>query len=352
MSRFAATDASHSAANCVDCRGLSRRRFLGGLAAGAAALATPSIVRAQATRQVIDVHHHFYPPIYKEISARKSPLIQDWTPAKAIEEMDKNGVTRGILSMSSLPNDEFVRGDRENTRKVSRELNEYAAKMQQDYPKRFASFAFIPMVDVEGSLQELSYALDTLKAVGIGIMTSWGNKWPGDALFAPVWEELNRRKAVVYFHPLAPDCCGNLVPGIPDSVLEVPLDTSRAVLNMLAMGTIRKYPDIKWIFSHGGGTIPILADRAAGLMRAREFMPDGIDAELRKLYFETANAAQAPMMAALTKYMPMSQIMFGTDYPYVTTAHNLAGLRGALKDDDLKAVESGNALRIMPALAA
>ena len=304
---------------------------------------------------MIDVHHHFYPPSFKEASARagsKSPLVQDWTPARAVEELDKNGVSRGILSMSSVPNDEFVRGEKQHVRGLTRSINEFAAKMQQDYPKRFASFAFLPMVDVDGSLAEIAYAFDTLKAVGVGIMTSWGAKWPADPLFAPIFEELNRRKAIVYFHPLAPDCCGNLVPGIPDSVLEVPQDTSRAVLNMLANGTFRKYPDIKFIFSHSGGTIPILADRAEGLMRAKEFMPNGIDAELRKLYFETANGTSAPMMAAVTKYMPISQIMYGSDFPYVTSAHNLKGLRGAgLKDEDVRAIESGNALRLMPSLA-
>ena len=355
MSRFAATDASTSASCAGPCCGLSRRGFLGGMAA--ASFAAPRFASAQtpAPRTLIDVHHHYYPPVFKEASARsgsKTPLVQDWTVARSIEEMDKNGVSRGILSMSSVPNEEFVRGEKQHVRGLTREINEFAAKMQQDYPKRYASFAFLPMVDVDGTLAEIAYALDTLKAVGVGIMTSWGNKWPGDPLFAPIFEELNRRKAIVYFHPLAPDCCGNLVPGIPDSVLEYPIDTSRAILNMLALGTFRKYPDIKFIFSHGGATIPVMADRAAGLMRAKEFMPDGIDAEMHKLYFETANASQAPMFSALTKYMPNSQLLFGTDFPYVTTAHNLEGLRGfGLKDAELRAIESGNALRLMPSLA-
>ena len=187
MSRFAATDASLPQSVCAGpCCGVSRRGFLGGLAAGAAALAAPRFANAQtppAPRPLIDVHHHFYPPAFKEASARagtKTPLVQDWTPTKAVEEMDKNGVTRGILSMSSVPNDEFVRGEKQHVRGLTRSINEYAAKLQQDYPKRFASFAFLPMIDVDGSLAEISYAFDTLKAVRVGIMTSWGTKWPGD----------------------------------------------------------------------------------------------------------------------------------------------------------------------------
>ena len=124
----------------------------------------------------------------------------------------------------------------------------------------------LPMPDVDGSLAEIEYALDVLKADGVGLMTNFGDKWPGDPAYRPVFEELNRRKAVVYFHPVAPTCCaGALVPGIQESWAEVPFDTGRAVLSLLFSGIFAELTDIKWIFSHSGGTVPVIACRTGAL---------------------------------------------------------------------------------------
>lgn len=304
----------------------------------------------------IDVHHHFYPPEFRQalndFTGHSLPMVDSWTPEASLEQMDSNGVSTSILSAWSIPG-VWLGCDVAGMRRWARHLNDYAADMRRDHPGRFGLFAALPMPDVDGSLAEIEYALDVLKADGVGIMTNYGDKWPGDPIYRPVFEELNRRKAVVYFHPVAPACCaGQLVPGIQESWAEVPFDTGRAVLSLLFNGVFRDLRDIKWIFSHSGGTVPVIACRTAQLShfspKTKEIAPDGIDAELTRLYYETANGFHAPNMAALLAYVPISQVMFGTDYPYVTVKDNVEGLAKVVSGDDLEAIRSGNALKMFP----
>jgi 6-methylsalicylate decarboxylase len=343
----------------------SRRLVLAGLAASAAGAAWPgaSSRAAEAARRV-DVHHHFFPPAYIEPLAQwnKAQGIADglqapqkaWSIEKAVEDMDRNEVATGILSIST-PGVWF--GGDDDARKMARLCNEYATEMGRNHKGRFGLFAALPMPDVEGSLKEIEYALDTLKADGIGLMTSYGDSWPGDPRFAPVFQELNRRKAVVYFHPLAANCCGNLIPGAPASLIEYPHDTARAVLSLLVNGAFARYGDIRFIFSHAGASIPVLAGRIANGLKRRqnlaEIAPEGVEQQLKKLHFDTANSAYAPTMAALLAFVPVSQVLFGSDFPYLTIGQNVDGFaRLALKEADAHAINRGNAERLLPRVAA
>jgi predicted TIM-barrel fold metal-dependent hydrolase len=363
MLNFKATDAELGGAiDCTGpCCGLSRRGFLKSLAATGAAAAVPNAAFAQgaapAKRRVIDVHHHYFPQAFKESSGRESPLapfVRDWSPQRMIEEMDKNNIEKSVLSLASAPVGWF-KMDPKELRPVLRGINEYGAKLVDDHKGRHGLFAFVTCSDVDGSLAEIDYAYSTLKADGIEMATSFGDKWPGDPAFAPVFEELNRRKAIVYFHPLAPFCCGNLVPNVADSWIEYPYDSGRAILSLLFNGAFAKYRDIRWIFSHSGGAIPYLAHRidwqSRPLKNRAELAPEGIIGELQRLHYETANAASAPTIAALLKFAPVSQVMYGSDFPYVTSEYNLGNLRGdGLSEADLKAIEYQNAERLIPRL--
>jgi predicted TIM-barrel fold metal-dependent hydrolase len=308
------------------------------------------------------MHHHFFPPPYLEPLATwndkagvpgQTPIQRAWTVARAIDDMDRNGVATAVLSIST-PGIWF--GEAEAARKMARICNDHGAELARSHPGRFGLFASVPMPDVEGTLREIEYALDVLKADGIGFMTSYGDKWPGDPMFAPVFAELNRRKTVAYFHPLAPNCCaGMLIPGVTGSPVEYMFDTTRAVVSLLVNGMLARNKDMRFLFSHAGGTIPMVAGRIANALKGRpdiaEIAPEGIDAELRKLHYDTANSFYAPTIAALTSYVPDTQILFGTDFPYLTIGQNLEGLRKlALTPAQMTAITRDNAVRLLPRL--
>jgi hypothetical protein len=158
------------------------------------------------------------------------------------------------------------------------------------------------MPDVDGTLAEIDYALDQLRADGIQLMTSYGERYPGHPDFAPVMDELNRRKALVFVHPLAPVCCAPSLAWIQPALFEFTQDTNRCVFSPLFTGTLARFPDVRFIFCHSGAAVPVLAGRAAALGFDREFadkMPNGIDYELRKLHYDVALQANRPALAAL-----------------------------------------------------
>src|SRR5579871_16147 len=316
----------------------------------------------------IDVHNHFFPPVLKDDTDRfltavygaVPEAIKTWTPAIAIEALDRNGIAKAVVCTSSRPAAPGVTVDQ--FRATARSCNDYGAKMVQDNPKRFAQFGFLPMPDVDGSLREIEYSLDTLKAPGIGIMTSYGNQWIGDPVFTPVLQELNRRKAVVLCHPRPAACCTNLMPNVASresQLVEFPYDTGRAVVSLLMSASFANYRDIRWIFCHAGDVVPVLSGRMNNVFselspeQLAKFIPQGMDFELRRQFYDTADGAYAPSMAALQAYVPNSQVMFGTDYPYVEIEKNVREIRARhLPAAQMRAVESRNALKLMPQLAA
>lgn len=338
----------------------SRRRFIaGGVAAGAALTLGDAPSAAQSAKpHLIDVHHHLAPPrwITDVVLGRNTgqrPLA-DWTPQRSIEDMDRGGVATAIVSISE-PSVWF--GDNAAARRLARDCNEYGARLVVDHPGRFGQFAILPLPDVEGSLAEIAYAFDTLKADGICLMTSYQSKYLGDPAFAPVMDELNRRKAVVFTHPVRPDCCRNLVADVPEPVIELGTDTTRTIASLLFSGTVTRCPDIRFIWSHGGGTVPFLTMRFVGLANARKDLaarlPNGPVAELQKFYYDTAQAAHPYALASLTKLVTPRQIVFGTDFPFVSAAATAKGLKDyGFSDGDLAMIERANAAALLPGVGA
>jgi len=360
--RFAADD---GATTCSCC--LPRRGFLKGLAATALAAASPALAQAPAVKPApgkrIDVHHHFLPPQYmKEEHERlnfghggiSASQMLAWSPSQSLEVMDQNGIATAVVSITT-PGVWY--GDVAAGRRLSRVWNDYAAEQIRNHPGRYGLFAVVPLPDVDGSLKEIEYALDTLKADGIGLLSSYDGKYPGDASFAPVFEELNRRRAVVYFHPTVSACCGSVIPGLMPQAIEYPFDTTRAITSLLINGTVAKNPNIRWVFSHGGGATPMMAGRMAETVgrraNAAEIMPNGVLAELRKLYYDTASASSPGSMAALRMMAPMSHILFGSDYPFVKAAHGIEELgHTQMSEAEREGLDRGNAMALLPRLKA
>jgi 6-methylsalicylate decarboxylase len=336
----------------------SRREFMAAVAAASAAMALPAAGLAQSQQKkgaakhkgVIDTHFHFWAPEYAQLSrewgeAHRSPAdprIAQWSPQVALDEMDSGGVQTAMLSLASI-REGFWGVDAQKATKIIRACDDFAAKMISDHKGRFGLFAPLNMIDIDSSLKEAEYGLDQVKADGIGIQSSANGRYPGDPYYTPLWEELNRRKAVVFFHGPVPDCCGALKvgPGINPAVGEVTFDMTRAVM--------------KWLFSYGGGATPYLAGRIEAFFKSAknlaEIAPNGVMGELQRLHYDTVNVTAAPSFAALTKLAPIANITYGTDFPYFTNDQLDTLDQRGLSAKDLAAIHAGNAKRLIPRLA-
>lgn len=339
---------------------LSRRQFLGGLGAlGAGALLSKSDLLAQgpggAVRR-IDVHHHFGSPEWIAITkARQTAGWETWqpyTPARAVESMDKGETQMAFISITT-PGIWF--GDLDQTRKLARQQNEYGARMVSDFKGRFGLFAVLPLPDVDASLKEIEYSFDTLKAEGVGLLSSWGNRWLSDKEFTPVLDELNRRKAVIYTHGSAPGCCGgNFVPGIGETTIEYNSDVSRTIISLISSGSANRTPDVRYIMSHGGGTIIGLAGRFLGNEASAENLAKTPASNsklhhLRRFYYDTPASSNPVIINALKLMVGPQQILFGTDHPFGNSSAMAEAMRTVgLTADEMRGVNRENALRIFP----
>jgi predicted TIM-barrel fold metal-dependent hydrolase len=316
--------------------------------------------RAVAKPNLIDVHHHIVPPFYlaenrdRIVAAgggRINPAYLTWTPEQALAAMDKNGVATAVLSLSA--GTAWWSGDRQAAVRMARRVNEYAADLVRTHKDRFRLFAIIPLPDTAASLREIEYAYNVLKADGIGLATSYDDKWLGHTDYQPVFEELNRRKSVVFVHPTTPLCCRTLLPDVSPILIEIPQDTARAVTNLLFTGTFAKFKDIRFIFTHAGGNVPMLLGRMHqyGPKNISEIAPNGIEYELKRLYYDIAGTAYRPAIAALTSLVPTTQILFGSDNPFVPLAETADGMvQLDFSSDDLRRIGRDNALTLLPSL--
>lgn len=309
----------------------------------------------------IDVHHHILPPDYvAQVGDGKIAPISvagktpDWTPDRSIEVMDRHGIATAVTSISAPG---FALDDGTAIPRLVRDCNEYAARLRSDRPGRFGVFASLPLPDVDASLAEIAYALDELKADGIGLMTNYDSRYPGDPAFAPVFDELDRRGAVVYFHPTTASC-NVCQPEYPPATLDFPFDTTRAITSLLYGGTLARCHDIKWIFSHAGGAVPFLAQRIARLAARpayKAMVPEGVIPELQRLYYDTALSANWLAFRSLFELVAPRQVLFGSDYPFAPEATVEASVKGlaemGLDAAVLRGIEREHALALFPQMA-
>ena len=340
----------------------SRRKFISGLLGGIACTALPSGAASPTptvlgNKDRIDTHHHFFAPslvgimVERKIAAK--PAL-DWSVSATLDDMNRAGTATAILS-ATTPQVSFL--DADLAKKFARENNEYAAKLSDENKGRFDSFAMLPLQNIDDALREIEYSMDVLKADGIGLLTSYGDKWLGHPYFAPVMEELNRRKAILYTHPTAANCCQNLLPDTPPTVIEYGTDTSRTIVNIIFSGTAARTPNIKYIFSHAGGTIPFLTERLQMMpvldpkLQAR--VPNGVMHELQRFYYDTAWTSNPYALSSLLQLVKKDQVLYGSDYPYRTSEDNMKGLIAyGFSQSDLQQITRNNAVKLIPRLKA
>ncbi|MGE3599908.1 MAG: amidohydrolase family protein [Dehalococcoidia bacterium] len=305
----------------------------------------------------IDVHHHIVPQHYADAigdigALGSSGKVPNWSVQGALELMDEAGIDAGITSLSSRG---VLPLNAAEANKLARWCNEFAAKMMSEHPGRFGMFATIPLQTMAGALTELAFAYDELRADGICLLSNYDGSYLGDAYFWPLYEELNRRAAVVFVHPASPASLPSLG-GMSPSMLEFPFDTTRAAASLLFSGVLSSFPAIRWILSHAGGATPYLAGRLALLSENRPDLQSKANGDvlglLKKLYFDSALSTSQTGFKALRDFVPDTQLLFGTDYPFgpkrqmLRAAQDLKGLE--LPPETTSAIRSSNALRLFP----
>jgi predicted TIM-barrel fold metal-dependent hydrolase len=341
---------------------VSRRALVIG---GAAAVVLGGTARAQPqpgfATPAIDVHHHFLPPFYKPLAkpwldrfATGVDAVLAWTPAASMAAMDAARVERAVLSVSA-PGVHF--GDDAQARNVARDCNDYAAALGASRPGRFDFFAALPMPDVDGAIREAERALALPGARGVGLLSNYGGRYLGDARFAPLFAWLGRRGAVVYVHPTDAPCCAGLVSEMATPLIEFPVDTGRTIASLLWSGTLSAHPTIRFLFSHGGGILPMVAERVAAMGYVRRDLmakvPEGAMTALSRLYVDTASVTTPGAMAALSASLPAGHVLYGTDFPWGGLASSRAALaKLTMSAAQLAEIEAGNARTLLGIAAA
>jgi 6-methylsalicylate decarboxylase len=306
----------------------------------------------------IDLHHHVIPDFYWEASNEDGNAAGGINPPRwsldgAIAYLDEAEIEVAVPSIST-PGVHF--GDDAAARVLARRVNEYLAEVKHDRPDRFGGFAALPLPDVDGCLEQIEYAFDVLGLDGVSVMTNAGGSYLGEGRFDQVFAELQRRAAVVFVHPTAsPDPVAHSL-GLPDALLDYPVDTSRAVAKLHYSNTFARTPDVRYVFPHAGGTIPFLAPRFA-IVDAMDVVP-GADERgpftetIKRLYWDTASAFGDPVLHLLRSVTGLDNVVFGTDYPYPLDEISIGGLRGLestgeLTEDERRAIVGRTASRLL-----
>jgi len=311
---------------------------------------------------LVDVHAHFVTDSYAAAAKAAGHLLPDgmsgwpaWDVKTHLDLMDQGNIATAMLSVSS-PGTHF--GDDTAARALAREVNEYGANLKRTHPGRFGHFASLPLPDVEGSLAELKHALDHLGSDGVALETNSEGHYLGDERYQPLWAELDRRKAVVFVHPTSPPCHQAVALGRPRPMLEFIFDSTRTVSDLVFTGVLTRHPGIQWIFTHGGGTLPLLADR---MELFRTIFSDGpsqgptVQDQVRTLWFDMAGTPFPHQVPALIAAFGSDRLLYGSDYCWTPAAGTIAQIASVDNttqpdDDTWRLLTSRNAARLFPDL--
>jgi predicted TIM-barrel fold metal-dependent hydrolase len=312
----------------------------------------------------IDVHHHVLPPVYVDalagIGIRGAGGVEfpAWSPGAALAMLDECGIQAAVTSIS-CPGVHF--GDASFGRDLARRCNDASARLVHDHPTRFGGFATVPLPDVKGALLEVEHALDTLELDGVVLLASQSDgRYLGDPAFDDLIAELDRREALVFVHPTIPKSSEAIPIDIPGFAAEFTFDTSRAILNLIWSGAAERFPNVRWIFSHAGGTAPFLAWRWSLLNlhpTMRENAPQGVMHYLGRFFYDTALSANPHALRCLTELVEPARILFGSDFPFAPAPIGKATVDGlgqydGFDDAERRGVERDNALALLPRLRA
>jgi 6-methylsalicylate decarboxylase len=271
---------------------------------------------------MIDVHFHLIPQFYRDAvyEAGRGPAIgryPDWSLQLALELMDKHGIALAITSLAQ-PGVNFLSAN--EAASFARRVNDYAAELIAQHPRRFGSFGLLPMHDIDAAISEARYCLETLRFEGISLFASYDEKFLGDSWFDPLMSYLDSCKAVVHIHPGLHPSSRSLTLPWPGFMIEYPFDTTRAAVNLLFSGALERFPNIRFILSHAGGALPFLAWRLSVApmidKRLKQRSREQIFAALKTFWYDNALASGVESMDTLSRIAAKDRILFGSDWPF------------------------------------
>ncbi len=309
----------------------------------------------------IDVHHHVLPEFYKDvqraagITGSAYTAFPDWSAEKSLQLMDELNIATTIFSFTS-PGIWF--GDIAQTRELARQFNDWLAGLVAQNPARFGAFAFLPLPDVDAAVKEIGRVQDELGLDGVCLLTSVDERYIGHPDFWPVYEELHKRKMIAFIHPCYPPGIEARGWDIPRMLIDYPFETTRVAVNLIFNGVMEKLPDIKFILSHAGGTLPMLAHRISLFdkkTKQQTNYPKGALHYIREFWYDTALCGDKAPLDALLAFADPSRVLFGTDYPYIAADAAILETRGyeSYKGFDAATranVDRNNALALFPRL--
>lgn len=311
----------------------------------------------------IDVHFHIIPQFYQDavkgagLGPARRAGYPPYSPELGVELMDANGIQIAITSVAQ-PGVQFL--DAGPAKLLARKLNEHATELGVRFPGRYGAFSMVPMRDIKDGVAEIEYCLDTLKHQGVCLFASYGEKFLGDPVFDPVLDALNQREAVCFIHPTLHPTSRTLDINLPGFVMEYLFDTTRAATNLIFSGALERFPKIKFILSHGGGTLPYFAWRLAATPQVDPTLPqwprEKFEKLLRHFWYDNALSCGPTTMGALKTVADPEKILFGSDWPFVqaplvaeeVATHQMPGLH---TEAERAAIDRGNALKLFPGLA-
>ena len=306
-------------------------------------LAFLALARAASAEGLVDVHSHALVPVYRDyVNAHNAGLeetfpLPSWDVERHLAFMDRMGIATSVLTLPApLP----AYGDTARTRAIVRSANRAFRNIRDRYPGRFLFCASLPLPDVKAAVAEARYALEELGANGIRLATNSRGLYLGDPALDELMAYLDRAKAVVILHPHRPDPVSEATTAAtPLAVYEYPAETTRAIVNMLAHDTFRRFPNIRYVVPHCGSFLPLALPRIKSLLPAlvqRGLFPDvDLKASLKSLYFDLAGSPTPQVVRALLDITTADHLLYGSDYPYVpdkTLEGILAGLGQTLEE--------------------
>jgi predicted TIM-barrel fold metal-dependent hydrolase len=327
----------------------------------------------------IDVHCHSMTPAYRSAIQNLGAIIRtpEWSPQMALDFQDRHGIAAGVYSLS-VPGTHH--GDNAKARVLARRVNEEAAEYVGKNPKRFGAYATLPVPDMDGACEEAIHALGAMKLDGVGLLASYDGVYLGQPMFNSLFDVLNKHSAVVLIHPnnhpTTVEVKKGISPGIGNFLIEFLFDTTRSALNLMFTGALERYPNIRFILAHAGGTLPYVSWRLADIIHRQMTVPpwdtqypspfmerhgarmtkEVVFAQLRRFWYETALAAGPSSIGSLEVVADPQRIVFGSDWPYCP-GDMADDMIAALGDDNMldpkrrAAIERDNALKLFPRFA-